>query len=268
MSNVLIISGMHRSGTSLVANWIQRLGINIGDRLLPGNVLNPNGFFEDTDFLRAHEEVLTDLEMDPHGLTKIGTIELNSYNQTKLKYLVKFKSSLRDEWGWKEPRTCLFLDEYRTLLPDARKLFLYRDYRMCVDSLLRREYKAVKKSYSSRTILHKAKFALTKHNIRQGIIEKQNKYLNAWITYNTNIIRSCKESGDKALLLSVDDFIQADAKIYSKLVHWGFKVSYIPFSSVYKDELLNKSAPSHLDFDPGLRHKAEELTAALLATNA
>ena len=44
MSRVILITGMHRSGTSLVSSLIQRAGIHIGDKLLAGNAANPRGF--------------------------------------------------------------------------------------------------------------------------------------------------------------------------------------------------------------------------------
>jgi len=266
-SNVLIITGMHRSGSSLTAHWIQKMGINMGDRLMIGDFSNPDGHFEDLDFVRAHQEVLTDLEKDPQGLTNIGRIQLSTYHQAKLEHLIKLKSSLRDEWGWKDPRTSLFLDYYKLLLPDAKKLFLFRDYRVSVDSLLRRTLMGIKYNYSSRTILHMAKFLLTKQRIRRGLYQNTNKYLDAWIVYNTNIIKCFKESGDKALLLTTDDFIKADYKIYSKIAQWGFKLKYVPFSSVYKDELLNKSVRSNFNINPALRAKAEEITAELRNCN-
>jgi hypothetical protein len=37
----LIILGMHRSGTSLFASWLDKCGINMGDKMLGAGVGNP-----------------------------------------------------------------------------------------------------------------------------------------------------------------------------------------------------------------------------------
>ena len=44
----------------------------------------------------------------------------------------------RKIWGWKDPRTCLFLDFWHSLLPQARYVFVYRHPVEVVLSLLRR----------------------------------------------------------------------------------------------------------------------------------
>lgn len=41
-------------------------------------------------------------------------------------------------WGWKEPRTTLFLDFWQERLPDARHLFVFQRPWEVVDSLFRR----------------------------------------------------------------------------------------------------------------------------------
>ena len=50
MNKVLVILGMHRSGTSLVANWLHDCGLHVGDRLLEGTFANEKGYFEDLIF--------------------------------------------------------------------------------------------------------------------------------------------------------------------------------------------------------------------------
>ncbi len=49
-SRPVVIAGMHRSGTSLVASYLSSLGIGLGDRLLSADANNRHGYFEDADF--------------------------------------------------------------------------------------------------------------------------------------------------------------------------------------------------------------------------
>jgi hypothetical protein len=39
-SNTLIVTGMHRSGTSLLASALEQAGLSIGDRLLGATLMN------------------------------------------------------------------------------------------------------------------------------------------------------------------------------------------------------------------------------------
>src|SRR3954469_12288526 len=59
-SRPVVITGMHRSGTSLVASYLSSLGVGLGDRLLAADARNPHGYFEDADFRELHGEMLTD----------------------------------------------------------------------------------------------------------------------------------------------------------------------------------------------------------------
>ena len=67
-NKVLIVLGMHRSGTSLVAQWMQRCGINMGDELMGPKNDNIKGFYEDMDFFNLHKDILLDNELDESGL--------------------------------------------------------------------------------------------------------------------------------------------------------------------------------------------------------
>jgi len=54
----ILIVGMHRSGTSVLARGLQALGVSIGDNLLPGNEWNPKGYFEHADIVGLNDTLL------------------------------------------------------------------------------------------------------------------------------------------------------------------------------------------------------------------
>jgi len=55
---ILVIAGMHRSGTSLLAALASEAGFDMGARLLAAGPGNPGGHFEDLDFLELHDAAL------------------------------------------------------------------------------------------------------------------------------------------------------------------------------------------------------------------
>ena len=59
---MLVIVGMHRSGTSLCARICRELGVYLGDDLLDGGSDNPDGYFEDGSIVAAHSRILTLLD--------------------------------------------------------------------------------------------------------------------------------------------------------------------------------------------------------------
>lgn len=113
---------MHRSGTSLVAGTLRAAGVDIGRSLYGAGPGNPRGHFEDWDFFHLHEEMLA-----AAGLTCFeasGPVPANGLKEkARAVAAAKAGSAL---WGWKDPRTCLFLELWHELLPDARYVFIYR----------------------------------------------------------------------------------------------------------------------------------------------
>ena len=110
---------MHRSGTSLVSSLLQRSGIHIGDKLIAANSVNPRGYFEDVDFYEYHEHLLhgrghTYLHVDPNF-----NFEPTESEISRAQELIAARAH-RPVWGWKDPRTCLFLSFWKQRLPDCR----------------------------------------------------------------------------------------------------------------------------------------------------
>src|SRR3954453_7575771 len=126
-NKVLVILGMHRSGTSLAAQWLQRCGLHIGDRLVGAGRGNIEGHFEDRDFLDLHRNILISSNLPDTGLVSEFDSASNNTHLAEIRKLIGLKNSLYEEWGWKEPRTCLFLEQYMNVLPAAKYIILLRD---------------------------------------------------------------------------------------------------------------------------------------------
>ncbi|HEV2845876.1 MAG TPA: sulfotransferase [Thermoanaerobaculia bacterium] len=126
MSLQLVICGMHRSGTSLVASVLREAGLDIG---LNGDIGpepgQPRGHFEDRDFHRLHEAILAAAGRTCFTADEAAIAEVPEVFESQARALVAERAD-RPFWGWKDPRTCLFLDLWERLLPQARYLFLYR----------------------------------------------------------------------------------------------------------------------------------------------
>lgn len=179
MSAPVIITGMHRSGTSLVASLLQAAGVNVGDRLLAPNEHNPRGFFEDVDFYEFHDRALSE-----RGLTFLVDAEFEfTPTPAEVDRALALVNQRRHRplWGWKDPRTCLFLDFWHRLEPDATFVFVYRHPLEVLVSLLRR------------TDVHAV-----------GLMDA----LRAWYVYNSGVERFCGKHPERAVLCHVHGVVQ------------------------------------------------------------
>lgn len=135
----IIILGMHRSGTSMMAGALHNIGINMGQNFYGKLPSNPLGHFEDMDFLNLNnkilEEIGTDWRNPPHvdEITKKGNAFSNEIQE------IISKKNKQDVWGWKDPRTCLTLELFIPYVINPYFIVCYRDAFDVANSLYKRE---------------------------------------------------------------------------------------------------------------------------------
>lgn len=109
-SHPVVITGMHRSGTSLVASYLASMGVELGHRMLTADVNNPHGYFEDGDFRELQGKILTDITPPGDGGHRDwGWTESERLDKERIarwtepaSALVAARSSQAGLWGWKD----------------------------------------------------------------------------------------------------------------------------------------------------------------------
>jgi O-antigen biosynthesis protein len=135
---VLVIGGMHRSTTSLAASILTAAGLHLGDDLMGAGTGNEAGHFEDNDFYMLHQRILAANGLSLEGYTSAERIDVPATARDEAVAVLARRRAAGRPWGWKDPRTVLFLDFWADLLPEARWLFVVRPPWDVVDSLFRR----------------------------------------------------------------------------------------------------------------------------------
>jgi len=136
------VAGFHRSGTSAAARLLHHAGAHMGDELVGARLSNPFGHYEDSAVVGLHDALLAD-----HGLTwqvdEPFAPVLSPRRRDQLEAFVSGRREGHPLWGFKDPRACLFLEVWKTLLPEGRVVIVYRHYAGAVASLHRREARLV-----------------------------------------------------------------------------------------------------------------------------
>jgi hypothetical protein len=123
----------------------------MGHDLLPADVNNSAGYFEDIEFLDLNRRMLSAiLPGDTPGHADWGWTEDTDSSQIDADLLNSFvveadalitsrraQAGTHTCWGWKDPRTSLLLDFWHARLPDARYVFVYRSPWDVADSMQR-----------------------------------------------------------------------------------------------------------------------------------
>jgi hypothetical protein len=115
MKNIILVLGMPRSGTSLVAKSLEVFGGEYGDNLLPAvKGVNDRGYWEDRDILALNEDLLRVAkcgwnDLQSVSLDKIDTETLQKFQQRAV-LLIEEKVKNTDLLIIKEPRITILQD--------------------------------------------------------------------------------------------------------------------------------------------------------------
>ncbi|MBD2545829.1 sulfotransferase [Planktothricoides raciborskii] len=214
-SKTLIITSMHRSGSSLTASLLQSAGLHIGRRLMGAAEANIKGHFENLDFWSLHQKVLKSQGANEEGWTLQDQIQVDDYYREEAKNIVT-KNAISGLWGWKDPRTTLFLEFWANLLPEANFLLLFRYPWEVVSSLYR----------SSQPY---------------AIFQKQPELaIKFWLHYNQKILNFYNNFPDRCFLVAMPTVLgNLDRCLESLNQKFGIELGR-PNPTVYDPNLLHR----------------------------
>ena len=110
---IVVVLGMHRSGTSALTRALVAIGAGVGDNLLPAGHDNPRGFWEDKDFVTLNDRLLAMLNggFDSLALLPEGFERRTDVRELQLEAVLMLREKLQgnDLFAIKDPRTCRLL---------------------------------------------------------------------------------------------------------------------------------------------------------------
>ncbi|MGH8600138.1 MAG: sulfotransferase family protein, partial [Burkholderiales bacterium] len=117
---MILVLGMHRSGTSAVTGMLAQLGVDPSDHLIPAAEDNPKGFFEHADIWAANQDLLQALESDwddpaplPDGWT---TTPAAREAAAKIREVLRRDFASSHLAVIKDPRICRLMPLWRDIL--------------------------------------------------------------------------------------------------------------------------------------------------------
>jgi hypothetical protein len=145
----VVVLGMHRSGTSVATRLVSLMGFSPGpdDDLLPAHRDNPTGYWENASLVAANDEILAALQSDwsrPPRLEE-GWERRPEVDALRPRFRALAASVLgTGHWVWKDPRTCLTLPFWLTVLDeDVSIVLIHRNPLEVAQSLRARDGFAV-----------------------------------------------------------------------------------------------------------------------------
>ena len=219
-----------------MASLVRLAGIDLGERLLPGNPTNEPGHFEDLDFVNFHQELLVSLGLAEHGICGTHPPSPPATSRERAIALVELRRSRGVPWGWKDPRGVLFLPFWASVAAEARFLLVFRPPWDVVDSLFRRGDDVVG---------------------RNPVLA-----LEAWLVYNRAIRDFARTHAGRVEVVELADVI-GDPEAMLERVRDRFAIPLEPKGSTFDRRLLREADPGAAAFLADRRPECEELLAEL-----
>jgi O-antigen biosynthesis protein len=155
-TKVVIVVGMHRSGTSAITRGLKALDVQLGERLWPPNeAVNAKGFWEDMDINGLNVEMMTSLQSDWHYLSPIKQPQIEKLVEqgflARAITLLRAKVGDSIRFGFKDPRIAKLLPFWQKVVDccgyDVNYLLTTRHPLSVVESIRRRDGFDAEKCY-------------------------------------------------------------------------------------------------------------------------
>jgi hypothetical protein len=150
-NRLIVVLGMHRAGTSLTTNLLNRFGVPLSDDLIEPAFDNAAGFFESKRITKIHDDILAVLGLRWSTSGLITALPDQWWRLPQIRPLKEQLASIaaaeieRNDglWGFKEPRTARILPVWNEIIEeldlDARFLLVSRHPAEVAESLYKRD---------------------------------------------------------------------------------------------------------------------------------
>jgi hypothetical protein len=136
------VTGMHRSGTSMITGVLVRSGLHVGgdDDLMAATPDNPNGYYEHRGFVALNERLfaLGGGRWDQPPDLADGWLDRPEVGAVMVEAAALSADMGPEPWGWKDPRNSITLPFWLAVHPDLRVVHCVRHPLEVARSLERR----------------------------------------------------------------------------------------------------------------------------------
>lgn len=144
--SVVVVLGMHRSGTSALTKALQVMGVSLSENLMPEGEFNPKGHWEDMDVVSINDKLLAHYGQVWFSATQPQISLDDDYVQLLLEEAVAMVNQRVQQfplWGFKDPRTsrvlCFWLEVFQRANVVPKFVYALRNPLDIARSLARRD---------------------------------------------------------------------------------------------------------------------------------
>jgi len=184
---IYVVLGMHKSGTTLVSQTLHKSGVSMGPEF------DERISYDEGNQWERRSSWL--INLDIVGADEPGYFSLDWHRRmggapdesvaARMRELCATAAGEADDWGFKDPLTCLTYAHWRHILPEHRVIAVYRD-----PAEVMRHYRC-----------------------RDWDVLRAWRVLRAWSSYNAGILDALAHAGPRGLCVRYDALMDGDDEL-------------------------------------------------------
>lgn len=252
MSQQVIVLGMHRSYTTLLASWLHDNGILMFDP----KISTPR-YHEDPEIFNLHEEFLRSQGMNWMN-ARAPFVDPSHAFRNRCYQLWQDRNQQAALWGWKDPRTCILYEFlWESFSQSAKFIIVYRDPSEVVESLLVRKIKKRRHALLVPDVIYQ-------WHLRRHRIQYDSAHLVCWNYYNRCLLEILKHKNpNDYLVLDAHTLVSNEKKIYHRLTEtWQMPLSGKSLSAMVQPMTI-RHTPNLQNLDSLIHQETTQILKAL-----
>ena len=236
-STFILVSGFHRSGTSLVAKTLQANGVNMGASLMGASFANKEGHYEDIPLVEVHDSMLA-----ANGTNwqecKATSLSSPPFLKEKLQNYVK-RRCISDApiVGAKDPRALFFKQQWLTMTDvSITSLFVFRSWQYSVSSLLKRH---------SRELLQTPSSMHSRPTDYRFWLDPE-LAANMWLASAKAMLEWKADAPESTLVFPLSALVSRSEALTASVVKMGLPPTLLDAEKTVNGKLLHSKIPSSL----------------------
>ena len=244
----IIIAGMHRSGTSMVTNILQKLGLTIGSKLDSNhesiffqriNIWMMSLLGSSWDSPKSFENI--DKDVKENIIIQLNKLLNSRTNSLYFGWSSIIKKGSFNEinrpWGWKDPRNSFTSSIWKEVFPHSKSIHIIRHPIDTAESLLRRQKKERKKDIQREkkySDLVKSLLSITHTSYNSSML--LNSYDDCFNLIDSYYTQISDNADQEALVIKFEDIISnPEIEIHNILSYCDLPSNEKDIANVAKD---------------------------------
>ena len=216
-----------------MANTFSNAGLFLGTKLLGATPSNRYGHYEDREVVKFHDKLLAQAGTTWQADTGFEPVMTRDDWQWMMNYGIK--RAVHPAWGFKDPRSCLFLPQWASVFPDMKVLYIYRPCVESVYSLKRRAAGGLRKNHAP--------------EINQRFWDVEDLAVRMYLNYTNSALKFLETFSGDVCVVDLSTILQGRDIVSEVREIWDYQLHDAKVSDIFDKSIMTRKGENEFLYD-------------------